>query len=332
LSNVGSIGSKSFSEVPLKTVNVPSSVQSVSNDAFEGSLDLESISLPQYTSFNFRNLNKIKNATFGSISLLKEGFLNFSQTGVTSLEDFLFTNSSILEVFLPSSINSLGTQLFAYCKNLRRVTIASSLSEISFGLFQETPLLTYISIGGRILYENSVLDFSTSSITKVNDLAFSGIGAVSRVVFGAQDITFDAYALSSNSYLTYVEYRDVPFVFQSQYLFWDCPNLKNLVYTGPYDCTFYAPLDFHSIFRRSPLEALNDWCFVTLFKELNYEASNNKHELIKETIKNYVVVGIGVLVSFVIFCVVLVVGIWIYKKKKLLNVQSEITSSLINSK
>jgi hypothetical protein len=101
-----------------------------------------------------------------------------------------------------------------------------------------------------------VIDFSISSISKVFDLSFSRVRSITRVVFDYLDISFDDYALSSNPYLTHVEFKDILFNFVSQHLFWDCPRLQMLELTNLYDCTFYSVLDFKSVFRRTPLGKL----------------------------------------------------------------------------
>ena len=96
----------------LKEVSIPNSVTKIGEEAFAFCNKLSKVKLS-------KNLKVIKKACFSgcnikSIQIPKK---------VTTIEEDAFATNPIKEITIPSNVKNIGTQSFAYCKKLKKVTI-----------------------------------------------------------------------------------------------------------------------------------------------------------------------------------------------------------------
>lgn len=92
--------------------NTEYKVTSIGNSAFEGCIDMTSISLPS-------SLENIGNGAFWQCSSLKSVYI---PDGVTTIGEGAFHNCfNLVSVFIPSSVTSIGSSAFSNCNNLSQV-------------------------------------------------------------------------------------------------------------------------------------------------------------------------------------------------------------------
>ena len=125
-------------------------VTSIGNNAFEGCVDMTSVTLPN-------SLTNIGNGAFWECSSLKSVYI---PEGVTTIGEGAFHNCfSLVSVFIPSSVTSIGSSAFSKCNNLTRV----------FSLIQ-----TPFSINNNVFTTYSTTTLFTPNGTKTAYLAKSG--------------------------------------------------------------------------------------------------------------------------------------------------------------
>ena len=127
--------------IPMKSINIPSSVKSISDWAFFGCMNLTEIILPN--------------------SILKIGKYSFSQC--QSLKSITFSDN----------LESIGDSAFIYCNGLKGLVVPPSVKEIGRGAFSNCIFLENIDIQGRIENLSSEMfadDGSLASIKLPNTL------------------------------------------------------------------------------------------------------------------------------------------------------------------
>ena len=106
-------------------ISIPSTVEIIGDGAFAQSL-ITKVELPN-------SITSIGNSAFQSCSSLTE--INISY-GVTSIGDSAFYScSSLTNIELPESVTSIGSSTFAHCTNLLNINILSSITFIPNNLF-----------------------------------------------------------------------------------------------------------------------------------------------------------------------------------------------------
>lgn len=78
-----------------------------------------------------------------SITTVTEDMLS----GGTSISDYSFSYcSSLVSVFIPSSITNIGEAAFYYCSSLVSILIPSSITNIGYAAFSECVLLSNVTV------------------------------------------------------------------------------------------------------------------------------------------------------------------------------------------
>lgn len=78
-----------------------------------------------------------------SIAAVTEDMLS----GGTSISDYSFSYcSSLVSVFIPSSITNIGEAAFYYCSSLVSILIPSSITNIGYAAFSECVLLSNVTV------------------------------------------------------------------------------------------------------------------------------------------------------------------------------------------
>lgn len=163
-------------------VDIPNSVISIENWAFEGCSSLISISIP----VTVTNIGKY--AFDGCIGLASLAI----PTSVYTIADHAFCGcTSLLSVTIPNSVTSLGDNAFACCSGMTHVTLGNSLTSLKQGTFSGCSSLTSVTIPSSVTsIENMAFEFCSAlrsvtlpnSIASIGDYAFSNCTNLSQFV------------------------------------------------------------------------------------------------------------------------------------------------------
>ncbi len=110
---VSSQGSQYSGNISIPTwayyQNTSYKVTSIGNSAFEGCVDVTSVSIPS-------SVTSIGNGAFWQCSSLKSVYI---PDGVKTIGEGAFHNCfNLVSVFIPSSVTSIGSSAFSNCNNL----------------------------------------------------------------------------------------------------------------------------------------------------------------------------------------------------------------------
>ncbi len=202
----------------LKTVVLPSAIQSIGNNAFRGCSSLTELYLPSSLitigSNAFRDCSALNRADLpsGVMSLGSGAFLGTALTrmtipsGVTVLPDYLFNSAqSLVSVTLPAGLTSIGEHAFHDCYALSELEIPAGVTEIGKDAFHYCRALTHITIpdGIETLHESMFYGCSSlesvqlpQSMTVIEDYAFGNCSRLTSVNIPAhlRSVGRDAFA------------------------------------------------------------------------------------------------------------------------------------------
>jgi len=141
---------------------IPSTVESVGNNAFTGSVNLTSVTIP---------------------------------TSVSYIGNESFTHCEKLTSFtMPNSVENIGTGMFSYCVNLESVTLSDALTIIPYGTFYVCNSLTSITIPHKVTRidaiaflgcENLTTATIPEAVTEIGWGAFKGCTTLKTVLLPA---------------------------------------------------------------------------------------------------------------------------------------------------
>lgn len=172
--SVTSIGNNAFYGCSgLTTLNLPSNVTSIGDRAFGYCSNLTSVDLPSSITkmgdFVFFYCEKLSNVNlpsdittistgaFGGCSSLQN--INLP-SGVTTIGDYAFSGcSNLTNVILPSAFTAIGNVAFSGCSNLANVTLSSNITSIGTYAFQNCINLKNLTI--------------SKDVTSIKDIAFN---------------------------------------------------------------------------------------------------------------------------------------------------------------
>lgn len=157
---VTSIGSFAFKETNLKIVEIPDSVTSIDEHAFDRCTHLQEITLPesimridQYAFANCTSLRKItipKNVRGMGLGLFAgcTGLVSAEiMDGVPVIGDGMFNSCTNLQsVTIPESVANIGIQAFQYCAGLSNVVIPKGVRSISDYAFKDCTNLARLTL------------------------------------------------------------------------------------------------------------------------------------------------------------------------------------------
>ena len=134
------IGDNAFEGcVELESISIPSSINSIGGSAFSGCTSLSSVSIPS-------SVTTIGDHAFYGCVCLKNLDIPI---GVTTIGNWAFSNcQSIISITIPSSVTTMGNEAFRECSALTNVTIGRNVSSIGNWAFDGCDsLMTVICLG-----------------------------------------------------------------------------------------------------------------------------------------------------------------------------------------
>ena len=160
---VTSVGSCAFCEDggQLATVQLPESLTSIGDGAFDGCRSLTSIAIPD-------GVTAIGKSAFSDCTSLTSIAI---PDGVTAIDDFTFFRcTSLVSVVIPDSVTSIGEKAFYNCTALTSITIPEGVTSIGESAFAGCTSLTSVVI--------------PDSVTSIGENAFSSCTTLATVKLG----------------------------------------------------------------------------------------------------------------------------------------------------
>ena len=146
-SSVKSIGAYAFARTRLTSITIPSSVTDISDSAFDGCLEMTSMTVDtKNTKYDSRNnCNAIIETA--SDQLVAGISTTVIPSDVKRIGDRAFFGiKGLKEITLSSAIEFIGEYAFYGCENLKTVTIEGNVSTIKYNAFGGCPSLEMFSI------------------------------------------------------------------------------------------------------------------------------------------------------------------------------------------
>lgn len=238
-SSLETIGTFSFYNCKLLSeIIVPSTVTSIGRAAFQGCSSLESITLP-FTGYSMdQNNNKFFGYIFGCIrpnfnsNYIPSSLIKVVITKETQLSNNAFNGCKYIEeLYLPSSIKSVGTSAFKNCKGLKKVYFNGTVTDwcnIKFDNYDSLPQyyaeeIYFINEEKEYqLVEEITID---NSITELGEYQFYNFNTLKKVVIGNSITTLKGYTFAECDVLEYVYFGENIQSIEST-VFQNCPFLK----------------------------------------------------------------------------------------------------------
>ena len=250
----------------MYSVNIPSSVKSISGDAFYGCSNLNSIIVDKgNTTYDSRDKCNAIIATETN-TLIRGCFTTVIPNSVKKLGSSAFFGCSGLKsITIPNSVTTIGERAFSGCSGLTSVTIPNSVTTIGERAFSGCSGLTSVTIpnsvtkiGGNAFYDcsnlmsvtinsNAVLSTNYSSS---NNLKSIFGGNVKEFTMGKDVTTIGKYAFSNYQSVVSVSFS---------------PSIKNIRERAFDGCT-----GIREIVIPNSIETIDDWafCYCTNMKSL----------------------------------------------------------------
>lgn len=202
-SNILVLESYAFSNSPkLTSVIFQSNVSSFNNSLFEHDLSLQSI-------------------TVGSIPILLNGILDFTNSSIRSIGSDNFQDVPITSINVPTEFEAFPNKAFRNIHTLFNVTFENTFTSIPDYLFAGCDSLISIQ-SGNFSYERNTLDFEDTDISKVGNFAFSSVRVFYVFVPDTTSISFDSFSdvstikvliISNNEQINFIGLEDIEIIF-----------------------------------------------------------------------------------------------------------------------
>lgn len=214
----------------ISTLEIPSSVTSIGNNAFYGCSGLTTLNLPS-------NVTSIGDRAFGYCSNLTSVDLPSS---ITKMGDFVFFYCEKLSnVNLPSDITTISTGAFGGCSSLQNINLPSGVTTIGDNAFSDCSNLTNVTL--------------PSALASIGDYAFSGCSNLTNVILPSAFTAIGNVAFSGCSNLANVTLSS-NITSIGTYAFQNCINLKNLTISK--DVTSIKDIAFNNSYDDLELESV----------------------------------------------------------------------------
>ncbi|MGN1297247.1 MAG: leucine-rich repeat protein [Clostridia bacterium] len=178
----------------ISDYEIPSTVQTIKNNAFSNCDGLISIIIPDSVttigSSAFNHCSGLTNVTIGN--------------SVTNIGSSAFYNcSKLTSVTIPNSVTNIGSNAFYNCTSLANIEIPDSVTTIGSSAFIQCSRLTNVTIGnsvtsiGSSAFSNCIALTSViipNSVTSIGSNAFSNCSSLTTVTIGSGITSIGTYA------------------------------------------------------------------------------------------------------------------------------------------
>ena len=152
------------------------SVTAIGNEAFEGCVNLTSVSIPN-------SVSSIGEWAFASCTKLAS--INIPNS-VTSIGDYAFRNCiKLANVNIPNSVTTIGEKAFAYCYSLTEITVPESVTTIDLTTFSYCYSLAEVTWNAR----NCMLEYSY--FDDEDHLPFAFCPSLKKIIIGSEVESID---------------------------------------------------------------------------------------------------------------------------------------------
>ena len=241
-SNLTYIGSNTFKNCEsLKSIVIPSKVQTICHDAFYGCKSLQNVT------FKTTSLKAIDASTFeGCISLQKINLPSTVETigksafgsctklatigfpkSLKTIEDSSFVSCAFTSITIPEGVTSIGISAFYDCKKLKKVSLPSTLEAIKgdelgayVGAFEDCKSLTSVTLktGNKKAY--------------IGHRAFKDCTSLEIIMIPKNYESIGYQTFAGCTSLATVHWADSGKVYENQtlntYVFYNCTSLRYL--------------------------------------------------------------------------------------------------------
>ena len=247
----------------LKSIAIPPQLEKIEQTTFQGCTALETVDFSRATS-----LKTIDYKAFYQTTSLENAIL---PEGLTTLADISFKYSGVKEVYLPSTLETVGTDnVFGECSRLE--TIRSKATNISKTMFYNASALKNLYLENTVTIGNSAFYKATSltsltlpnTLTQIDTNAFA-YAAFDKIIVPASVTTLGDGTFKQNTALTTAVVLGTT---MGSNMFLNCSNMTKLVITENF-----------TTFGSSAINGVNRNSFTTF-----YTGKTNDFDTIKTII------------------------------------------------
>ena len=223
---VSSQGSQYSGNISIPTwayyQNTSYKVTSIGNSAFEGCVDITSVSLPN-------TLTNIGNGAFWQCSSLKSVYI---PDGVKTIGEGAFHNCfNLVSVFIPSSVTSIGSSALSNCNNLTQVISLIqnpfSINNNVFTTYSTTTLFTPKGTKSAYLAKSGWKEFTTINDEQKRTIHVATAGTLSNLISKNEMYYIEELTLSGE-----LNGTDIRFIRNMSGIDYD--SKYHSIYTGPF--------------------------------------------------------------------------------------------------